>query len=466
MISLRAKLQPRQKAAYRTLGQHPVVLYGGAKGGGKSYLTRAWLLSRRAQYPGTHGLLIRKTYPELFHNHIQKLFQEWPELAGYFNKGEKILYLPNGSTLTFGHLQYPENVYQYQGLEYEDIAVDEITQHDELTYQILRTTNRTTHPTIRPRMLLTGNPGGVGHFWVKRLFLDRDFLQNENPPDYAFVPAKVYDNAFLATNDQYLSVLRSLPEEQRKAYLEGDWDIFAGQYFSEWRREVHVALPFPIPTTWKKYRMIDFGRTAPFACYWAAVDYDGGIWVYREYYAAKEDARPNTQAVIALSADDPVNPETGNVYELNPIGKDVFAKAGQDQTIAELMERTVVTLNGKIHTLGPLHPAGGDRPINRVAGWALFHEYLRYDEHKLPKLHFFPTCVNAIRTIPSLVYDAKHPEDLDTTGEDHAADAVRHLLISLHEQASPKPKNEVEKRIERLKRATSPQFNPRQFYAT
>lgn len=443
-MKIEITLQPKQKEGRKLLDEHPVLLYGGAKGGGKSRFTRDWMLERRLKYPGTHGLIIRKTYPELFNNHIRKLFQERPYLRQFYHKGEKVLYLPNGSTITFGHLQHPDSISQYQGVEYEDIAVDEITHHPEDTFKELRSSNRTIHPTISPKMLLTGNPGGVGHQWVKRIFIDKEFLPNENPDDYAFLQAKVYDNYFFANDVEYLSKLQALPEKLRKAYLEGDWDIFEGQFFSEWRQGIHtVDFISPIPE-YRKYITFDYGRTNPFALYWAYVDYDSHVWIYREYYATGKDARENAMEVLKRCALDPVNPTTGNKYESIIAPPDVFAHQGNDMTIAELIENT---------GLGPLVPSGGQTKGSRKAKWALMHEYLRWDDYNAPRLKFYkPLNPNAIRTIPSLIHDEKNVEDLDTTGEDHSADAIAQLLTFLHEEKTPEPKSNVEIQMEKFRK--------------
>ncbi len=292
-------------------------------------------------------------------------------------------------------------------------------------------------------MLLTGNPGGIGHAWVKRLFIDQDYLPNEKPSDYAFLQARVYDNYFFANDQEYMDKLNALPEKLRKAYLEGDWDIFEGQFFAEWRTGVHTTdFIYPIPE-FRKYITFDYGRTNPFALYWAYVDYDSNIWVYREYYMKGKDARENAKAVLALCEEDPINPTTGNKYEAIVAPMDVFAHQGNDMTIAELIENT---------GLKPLQPSGGQTKGSRKAKWALMHEYLRHDDLNPPRLRFFkPLTPHALRTIPGLIHDEKNPEDLDTTGEDHAADAIAQLLVYLHEYKTPEPINPVVQQMARFK---------------
>ncbi len=232
-----------------------------------------------------------------------------------------------------------------------------------------------------------------------------------------FIPARVDDNPTLMENDpDYIHFLESLPENTRKAWLLGSWDVWEGQFFPEFSEDVHVVEPFPIPETWRKYRSTDFGRTAPFATICAAVDYDGNVWIYREYYKAGLDADVNASNVAIECSSDPINPETGNRYELDIVDRQVFAQQGQDMTIAEILEK-----NG----MPNLVPAGGKQLGGRVARWTIFHEYLRHmtvagKTIEEPKLKIFSTCPNTIRTIPMMIHDDKKPEDIVTTGvEDH-----------------------------------------------
>lgn len=431
------RLQPKQRAFYKAVQNYPVTLFGGAKGGGKSYGMRNILLILISQNPGSRALLIRKTYDELVSNHIDAFLKENPALVKYYVAGEKKIVLPNKSSLSFRHLQFASDVYNYQGQEFDFIGIDEITQHEKEVYTVLRSSNRTTNPKIKPKFLLTGNPGGIGHVWVKNLFISGVYDTNEHSEDYAFVPARVHDNrALMDADPDYIKRLEALPEHLRKAYLDGDWDIFAGQYFSEWRREEHVCEPFEIPDTWKRFRGIDFGREAPFCCLWFALDYDGNVWAYREYYQAGKDADENAAEVLRMSEKgrdfrkDPIYER----YEYSVADASIFARTGHGEPISEILARH------KIICI----PSSKDR----IAGWTVMHQYLRTPN---PKLIFFNTCVNAIRTIPSLIHDENHPEDLETASEDHAADAVRYFLQTLRERHTVRPLSGIEKRIFEIK---------------
>ncbi len=441
---IKVQLQPKQKKFREAVDKYPVVFYGGAKGGGKSYALRNILLILLSEIPNTKGLLIRKTYDELVSNHINQFFRENPVLEQYYNRGDKVLKLPNKSTLNFRHLQYASDVYNYQGQEFDYIGIDEITQHQKEIFTILRSSNRTTNPKVKPRFLLTGNPGGVGHAWVKSVFINRQFEPNEKPEDYYFVPAKVYDNAELIDNDPaYLERLNALPDHLRRAYLEGDWDIFAGQYFTEFRRDKHVIEPFAIPDTWKRYRSIDFGRTAPYCCKWYAINYDGYVFVYREYYQAGLDADENIENIKRLSQ--------GEHYGYTVGDASMFSKTGHGETLAQIHHRKGIMII----------PSSKDR----IAGWNVMHQYLRWDKDTEPMIKYFNTCVNSIRTIPELIHDEHKPEDLDTTGEDHSADTDRYFLQTLRERKTKAPLNHTQKLIADLKAkmGISGDYNP-EFY--
>ena len=183
------------------------------------------------KFPNTRGLIVRKTYPELLSNHIRMFFKEYPPVRQWYNKSEKAIYWPNGSITEFSYLKNTDDVYTYQGREYEDIDIDEVTQHEEDVFKILRSSCRTANEDFKraggiPTMLLTGNPGGIGHGWVKRIFIDRQFKDEENPSDFSFVPAKVEDNAALMDNDpEYVKRLNDLPEHLRMYCFSWNWSF-------------------------------------------------------------------------------------------------------------------------------------------------------------------------------------------------------------------------------------------------
>lgn len=431
-MNLDIPLQKKQRLAYQRSLNTPILFYGGARGGGKSYLVRARELIRRLQHKNTKGLIVRKTFPELLSNHIRPFFKEYPQSREWYNKAEKTIYWPNGSTTEFSYLQHTDDVYTYQGREYEDISIDEVTQHDWEVVKILRASNRTTQD-IKPTMFLTGNPGGVGHSEVKRVFVDRDFRDNENPHDYDFVQSHVWDNdALMKADPDYVKRLESLPDHLRRAYLYGDWDVFAGQVFSEFRRDVHVVRPFPVPEAWEKYISFDWGVNNPFCVNWYAVDPDGHIFMYRELYMNGSDFEkqygtsltPRRLAKMVLGITRKAKEEYNYCVADPSIWNSIIWKAGtpsqkeyeEGESIAEIMIDEGLNL------------IRGDN--DRINGLNRVREALSPAPSGFPWLRFFESCVKNIRTLPALVYDEYRVEDVDTDGDDHGYDSLRYFLMS------------------------------------
>lgn len=444
-MEIKVSLQPKQRKALYASEVTPVLFYGGAKGGGKSYLIRARQVIRRLKYPNTKGLIVRKTYPELLSNHIRQFFKEYPIVKKWFNKSEKAIYWPNGSITEFSYLKNTDDVYTYQGREYEDIDIDEITQHEETVFKILRSSNRTINPNIKPTMLLTGNPGGVGHGWVKRIFIDRNFKDNENPKDFDFIPAKVQDNAALMENDPaYIKRLDDLPEHLRRAYKEGNWDIFAGQVFefmpTKDGKPYHVIRPQPLPEYSTKFISIDWGGNAPVAIGWYAVinqlTKDGlkfqRIWKYKELYYGIQNE---------LSAAEDFKSRTEMNFTDKNVAKIIAQKGIADYAVGDpsmgAKKPRHVGLAGKSvmesmneywsdHDI-PLTIKKGDNDrkngLDRVRYW-----FSEAPDGK-PYYQIFDTCYNTIRTYPLLIYK-EGEDDVDTTIEDHIYDCDRYAFMS------------------------------------
>jgi hypothetical protein len=413
------------------------LLYGGARGGGKTDAGLAWL-EHQTDHPLMRQLVIRKNADDLS-DWIERARVMFTSMGATFTGKPAVIKWPSGAITRCGHLK-DDNAYEkYQGHEYQRILIEELTQiPTEERYLKLLSSCRSTVKELKPRAFLTTNPGGAGHLWVKERFIDVAAPQTlfKDPVTgrgRIFIPAKVEDNPTLLENDpNYVAFLEGLPENLRKAWREGDWNIFAGQYFQEWNEQKHIVQPFKIPDTWKKYRTIDYGRTAPFACYWVAVDYDNNAWVYREYYEDGKDADENAQKVVELSESD--SKVLGRQYEYSILDSSCWAETGHGESIANLISRVT---KGRLDCL--------KSPKDRVSGWTVMHQYMRYSKESPPKLRFFNTCHNAIRTIPSLIHDERHPEDLDTDGEDHAADAIRYLLQTFRGTKSKKPLSHIQK---------------------
>ena len=233
--------------------------YGGSRGGGKSFIARFKGEMLCMRYDGIQVLFMRRTYPELRENHIIPAMRELAGIAEY--KGsDKAFEFPNGARLKFGYCRTDSDLLQYQGQAYDVIFLEECTLFPENVFTTMTESNRSSgqmREFFPPRMYLTCNPGGVGHAWFKRLFIDRDYVKQERAEDYMFIQATVYDNPWLVKNSpNYVQSLENLPEDRKRAMLYGDWDVFEGQYFPEFRRETHVCEAFPIPDHWTRYKAL------------------------------------------------------------------------------------------------------------------------------------------------------------------------------------------------------------------
>lgn len=424
-MKLEIALQPKQEKFLETIEKTPITFYGGAKGGGKSKGLQLIMLLRRFEYPGSTGAIFRRTYPELEGNHIRPLFAAFPELKEYWHESKKLLTLPNGSTLQFCHCSNENDVDLYQGREFHDLAVDEAGQWTEGMFRKLLGSNRSSQSSIRARAILTGNPGGIGHGWLKRLFIERRFNERERPEDYAFIQALVDDNAALMENDpSYVHRLNSEPNEAlRKAYRFGDWDIFAGQFFQEIDRNVHFIKPFEIPRHWNRFGAYDFGYNHPAAFGWFANDEDGNTYLYREFVQAGLRVDQFAKSINQYT-------DTSLLYPI-VAGHDCWTTKGvlkdnaQPPTVAEEFNSHGIQLK--------------KATIDRIQGAAHLRSYLALrGEKKKPRLYIFNTCPISFDCLSRMIHDPDRVEDVlkvdategDPLSGDDAYDMIRYGLMS------------------------------------
>ncbi len=387
------------------------VGYGGARGGGKSWALRKKITLLSMRYNGIKILLLRRTYAELKENHINTLLDELKGIATY-KDSDKVFTFRNGSKIKLGYCDSERDVLQYQGQEYDIICMDEATQFTEFQFQSLTACLRGANDFPK-RFYITCNPGGVGHEWVKRLFISKRYKESENPDDYEFISATVFDNRVLLEKDKgYVNMLNNLDDKLRQAWRDGNWDMLAGQYFSMFDRSVHVIEPFPIPSHWQKYRAIDYGLDC-LACVWVAIDELGNYYVYREY--AESDK------IISEGAGDIASRSEGESIQYTVAPSDLWARSQESaKSKADIFRENGLTL------------IKGNN--NREAGWLALAELLKpitTDEGSESRLKIFSTCVNLIEYIPALQRDNKKPTDCMTEPHNitHLPDALRYFCL-------------------------------------
>ena len=381
-------------------------------------------------------MIIRKTYPELQENHIIPMCSmlncyapDKADRIASYNDAKKHITFRNGSRILFRYCDNEKDAERFQGTEVDVLFVDEATHQSEEKMKKLNACVRGVNKFPK-RIYYTMNPGGEGHGWVKRLFIDRAFQDNENPEDYTFIQSLVTDNkALMEADPDYIRQLEALPPKLRKAWLEGDWNVFDGMFFEDFadrpeqyadRTWTHVIDPFEIPEGWKIYRSFDWGYNKPFSCMWFAVDYDGVVYHILELYGCtktpNEGVKWTPPQVFAEIARIEREHRWLKGKKIIGIADPAIWNAEVGKSIADVAAEHSVFFQK------------GDN--ERIAGWMQCHYRLAFDDNGFPMFYVFKNCKSFIRTIPLLQYDEHKPEDLDTDGEDHIADAWRYFLMS------------------------------------
>ena len=502
--------QPKQ----RMLGECPAneILFGGSAGPGKSYSIRHEALLWAQKIPKLQVYLFRRTYPELEKNHILPILMEWGEKFGKYNEQKRRYALPNGSCIHMCHAQHDKDVMLYHGAEIHMLVIDELSTFSEWQYTYLRNRLRCTLeiPTSLkhkiPGIMCGSNPGGPGHEFCKRMFVDFCLLDTDpalkrmqSPEKYgpvyehpskrlgytihyglkkatdkdggmlrAYIPALLEDNPILLKRDPgYRNRVMAMPEPYRSAYLDGDWEIFIGQMFS-FSRQNHVCAPHPIPKNAPIYFTFDWGFGAPFSCGWSYVDSDGRIFRFSEWYGwtgqpnkglrlseselsegilkhEMEIGLRTRSGGIAVDGFDCGRPTVKVAYILSP---DCFSKkpdvrgGGQGPSTAEVFSRYGI------------HSIPGDP--SRALKIRQYHERLRVKENERPMFMVFDNCVQYIRTIPLLQQDIHNPEDVCTTLEDHIYDESALLFMArpLSLEIPRESQSSYDRRIDELIKGT------------
>jgi hypothetical protein len=422
------------------------VLYGGSAGGGKSY----GLLADPMRYFGSanfNGIILRRTNDEL-RELIWKSQEIYPKAypgARWQEKKSQWVF-PSGGRLWMTYLERDEDVLRYQGQAFNYIAFDELTQHaTPFAWNYMRSRLRSTDPSLPLFMRATTNPGGPGHSWVKRMFIDpapagkrfsaTDIETGETmvyPDNHAkagqplfyrrFIPASLKDNPYLMADGQYEANLLALPEMQRRQLLEGDWAVADGAAFSEFRQHVHTCDPFDIPSEWRKFRSCDYGYSSFSAVHWFAIDpsYET-LYVYRELYLSKYTGKDLARAVL--------DAERGESIQYGVLDSSCWHNRGQiGPSIAEEMIAMGCRWRPSDRSAGA-----------RVAGKNQLHQRLKVNEETgQPGIIFFNSCRQIIADLPVIPSDPKGSDDIDARyRSDHAYDSVRYGIMSRPRAASP-----------------------------
>lgn len=460
-------LHKKQSLAYATKATE--VLYGGAAGGGKSHLMRIRALTFCLECPGAQVYLFRRIREDLVKNHMEgpsgfRILLDPYVKAKQATIVEDEIRFKNGSKIYLCHCKDEKDRFKYLGAEIHLLLIDELTHFTETIYRFLR--NRVRMIGIKkdgfPKIIVSSNPGGPGHTWVKHAFIDSQepYKIVKQPPEEGgmlrqFIPALLEDNPSMQEFDpDYEDRLAGLGSDALvKAYRYGDWNIIEGAFFTEFDSRRHIIAPFEIPEEWPRIRAMDWGSAAPFSVGWYAVVGDdtrvrlgkphsegpeatlvlprGCLVKYREWYGAsgpnkglKLTAEKVADGIKEREADDPKIARA----VLDP---SAFAVDG-GPSIAEAM-----------YSRGVAFSKADNRRISRrgaLSGWNQLRQRLVGDEEGRPMIAFFETCKDTIRTLPAMQHDELNPEDVDTHGEDHAADETRYACMARpYVRKKPKP---------------------------
>ena len=357
---------------------------------------------------------------------IRTSLELYPKQIASYNSSKHTWTFQNGSIIDFGYIDNENDVYQYQSAEYDCIRFDELTHFTEYmyVYMISRCRGANGYPK---RIKSSTNPGGVGHMWVKERFVDigpsgqihECRMETGQKNTRLFIPSFVTDNKFLMESDpEYVKRLDALPEKERKALKEGNWDIFDGQYFKDFDRSIHVIEPFEIPEEWDRYRTMDYGLDM-LACYWIAIDPKGNEFVYKELYEPDLIISDAAKRILEINGEDKIKysyapPDLWN--RRNDTGKSAY----------EIFRENGVKLTKSSN--------------DRIVGWYAVQEHLKIvkkkdeqtgKEIRRSKLRIFNTCRNLIRTLPVVQRDEKNPNDVAKNPHEltHAPDAIRGFCI-------------------------------------
>lgn len=368
------------------------------------------------KYPKSKQIIFRRSFPELEKSLIRTSRDIYPTSICDYNASRYSYKFVNGSIIDFGYIATEDSVYNYQSAEYDVIRFDELTHFSEYmyTYMLSRVRGANNYPK---QVKSSTNPGNIGHQWVRKRFIDAGrpdtTIEGENGTR-RFIPAKVQDNSFLLKSDpKYIQRLENLPEADKKMLLYGSWDVFEGQYFPCWRREIHTERPFVIPKEWTRYFVMDYGLDM-LAGYWIALSPEGFAHCYREVHESGLIASVAAERIIDLTDED--------VYQYIAPPDMWNRRNDTGRSVAEIFAEKGIHLTKSSN--------------ERINGWLDMQEWLRpitipteEGESVVSRLRFFDTCLNAISNIPAVMHDKHNPNDVakDPHELTHAPDAIRYF---------------------------------------
>ena len=411
------------------------VLFGGAAGPGKTDCL-IMVAARNVSHRRYRALLLRRTFPQL-QEIIDRCFTWYPIIdpKAIYKATEHRWYFSSGATIQLGHMQHENDKYSYQGKEFHFIGFDEVTQFTESQYLYLFSRCRSTVPELPTEVRATTNPGGIGHVWAKRRFIDtakpfETYIDPTTGLSRVFIPAKIENNPTLLDNDPgYLLRLKALPEVERLRLLEGSWDAFEDQAFPELNQRMYGCEPFEIPHEWQKFVSFDWGYAKPFSVGWYAIDYDGVLYRYREWYGAKEK---ETDKGLRMTAID--------------IARGIFER---EKEKINFRVADPACWHRRPKKDGPPGPSVMEEmqkeglffmkaDNDRISGKQQFHLRLQLETEEkdgevikeYPRFVVFNNQSHFWKTVTELRTDPKNPEDVDTDQEDHIYDECRYAMMA------------------------------------
>lgn len=401
------------------------VVYGGAKGGGKSCALVMEALAWALENQGADMYLFRETFDDLEANLIKEWKEKVPKALYEYNEGKHIATLLNGTTVKFRYISSFKDAERYQGRSMDWIGVDELTKYEERSIQVLLSCLRSAKG-FKPRFRATCNPGGIGHTWVKERYIIPTMYGKQEINDeitggkIAFIPATVYDNTILVQNDpRYVKRLENLPEAEKQAFLYGNWDIFEGQYFTEYDRAIHVIEPFAIPSHWKRYIAMDYGLDM-LAVLWFARDTEGNAYVYKELHESDLIVSDAVKRIKEIN--------NGDNYEYIYAPRDLWNRRQETgKSVADIFWENGLTLT--------------KTSVERVDGWLATKEWLKVikrpdkatgELYETSKLKIFINCITLTKHLPQAQRDEKNPSDVSTEPHEitHILDALRYFCVN------------------------------------